>query len=340
MNILVVGLNHVTAPIEIRERFSLPQRELKAALSALREYDSIEEALILSTCNRVEVYAAAKEISPGFESIQDFLSNFFRIVKGDVKGSLYLLNNVEAIRHLFNVVSSLDSMIIGENQILGQVKETYFKAREYNATGKNLNFVFEEAIKTGKRVRTETQIGKGAVSVSSTAIELAKKIFESLEGKKVLIIGAGKVGELAVKNLFGRGIETVLVANRNFERAEELAGQFRGKAIRFESIGNYLEQSDIVISSTSASHFILKEKQVAEIMKKRKNAPLFLIDLGVPRNIEPEVNKIDNVYVYNIDDLARIRQVNIQERLIEAAKAKQIVEKYTRQVALELFRCL
>ena len=206
------------------------------------------------------------------------------------------------------------------------MKDAYVRAMEANTSGKRLNGLFEEAIRVGKRVRTETGIGKGAVSVSTAAIELSRKIFESLEGKKVLIVGAGKIGELTVKNLYSRGVLTVVVANRTFEKAVELARAFRGSAIRFEEIAQALKEADIVISSTSAPHYILKAQDIAAVMRGRNNNPLFLIDLGLPRNIDPAVNEVDNVYVYNIDDLAQVRDANIKDRMKEARKAEAIVE--------------
>lgn len=339
MNIQILGLNHKTAPIEIREKLVFSQESLAEALFLLKKYSSVEENLILSTCNRVEIYAVVKDALSGAEDIQDFICNFHRVRREDIRNHFYLFKDIEAIRHLFKVVSSLDSMILGETQIFGQVKDAYSKARQCNTAGRNLSSLFEEAIRAGKRVRTETQIGKGAVSISTAAIELAKKIFEDLAGKKVLIIGAGKIGELVVKNLYSRGIETVLVANRTFARAKELAEIFKGKAIGFEEIGRALEDkdADILISSTSAPHFILDKNDLRLIMQKRNHAPLFIIDLGLPRNIDPQINAIGNTYLYNIDDLAQVRDANLRERLKEAKKAEQILEYHIAQITKEIF---
>jgi glutamyl-tRNA reductase len=209
-----------------------------------------------------------------------------------------------------------------------KVKDAYFKAREINASGRNLNNLFEEAIRIGKKIRTETGIGKGAVSVSTAAIELARRIFESLEGKTVLIIGAGKIGEMTVKNLASRGVKTVVVANRTYEKAQELAGVFGGNAIRFDEIASALAGADIVISSTSAPHFILGKEEVSAAMKRRNNEPLFLIDLGLPRNIDPAAHSVGNAYVYNIDDLAQVRDANIKDRMTEARKAEKMIDGY------------
>jgi glutamyl-tRNA reductase len=326
MNIHVLGLNHKTAPIDVREKLSFPQDTLAAALTELKGCDFVEEDVILSTCNRTEIYAAVEDLGAGLDSLKRFIAGAGSVSPRELESYFYSFSGKEAVRHLFRVAASLDSMIVGETQIFGQVKDAYVRAMEANTSGKRLNGLFEEAIRVGKRVRTETGIGKGAVSVSTAAIELSRKIFESLEGKKVLIVGAGKIGELTVKNLYSRGVLTVVVANRTFEKAVELARAFRGSAIRFEEIAQALKEADIVISSTSAPHYILKAQDIAAVMRGRNNNPLFLIDLGLPRNIDPAVNEVDNVYVYNIDDLAQVRDANIKDRMKEARKAEAIVE--------------
>jgi len=326
MNIQIIGLNHKTAPIEVRERISIRPETIPGALSALKSCGCIQEALILSTCNRTEIYAVAENNPQGLISIRSFISDFHKIALNAFEGHLYSFSGKDAIRHLFRVASSLDSMIVGETQIFGQVKDAYFAARQYNAAGRCLSCLFEEAIRVGKKVRTDTQIGKGAVSTTTAAIELSRKIFETLENKKVLIIGAGKIGELTVKNLNSRGVKTVMVANRTFARAEELARIFCGEAIKFEGISAALKNTDIVISSTSAPHFVLNKEDIIAAMRSRKSEPLFIIDLGLPRNIDPQVNGIDNVYLYNIDDLAQVADANIKDRRKEAAKAEAIID--------------
>ena len=338
MNIQVVGLNHKSAPIEIRERISFSAKKLFDALVSLKRCPPIEEGLILSTCNRVEIYTVCIDARKGFQLAQEFLSDFHKINPAFFKEHLYLFNDAPAIRHLFRVVSSLDSMVVGETQIFGQVKQAYFKAREAQAAGKILSCVFEEAIKVGKLVRSETKIGRGAVSISSAAITLAKKIFGNLDDKKVLIIGAGKIAELAVKDLYSQGIKTVLVANRTFEKARELARLFRGLAIRLEKIADYARDADILISSTSAPHFLVEYRQVLELMRQRNHRPIFLIDLGLPRNISPEVNEVENVHLYNIDDLAGVCDANLKERLREAQKAERIIDSRLELVSQELLR--
>lgn len=326
MRLQVFGVNHKSAPIELREKISFPLKKLAPALSALKGRDSLQECLILSTCNRMEIYsAAAKPQSP--PCIRKFLSDFHRIEPSLLNKHFYLYHDAQAIEHLFRVAASLDSMVVGETQILGQVKTAYSQARETGTMGHFLGRVFEEAIKTGKRVRSQTQIGKGAVSTSSAAIELTKGIFKNLKDKNVLIIGAGKIAELAVENLHAKGVKTVIVANRTFEKARELAEVFKGTAIRFEDISLYLEDADIVISSTSAPHFILKEKQVQEVMRHRNHRPLLLIDLGLPRNIPQETGKIKNAHLYNLDDLSGVCEANLKERLSEAKKAEAIIRE-------------
>lgn len=326
MNILLIGLNHKSAPIEIREKAAFNENKLTAALAALKNYEGIEEGLILSTCNRTEIYAVSRDYARGVEYLWDFVCRALEKSEEEIRKYFYVLRDKKAVEHLFRVSASLDSMIVGETQILGQVKDAYFKSRELNSVGRVLDGIFEEAIRVGKKVRAQTQIGKGAISTSTAAIELSRKIFESLDNKKVLIIGAGKIGELTVKNLSSRGLKSVIVANRTLEKARELARQFQGMAIEFEGIFDGMRLSNIVICSTNAPHFIITKENVQKVMRARNNLPLFFIDLGMPRNIEPSVNEIENVYLYDIDDLALVRDANIKERLNEANKAQQIVE--------------
>lgn len=326
MNIGLLGLNHKTAPVSIREKVAFSGEGLDKALLSLSRHGFIKENLIISTCNRTEIYAVVDDPAD-IPRLRDFLSEFHGIDRGIVSEYLYEFTGKRAVEHLFEVVSSLDSMIVGETQIFGQVKDAYFKARSLNTIGKTLDSLFEEAIRVGKKVRTQTQIGKGAVSTSTAAIELARKIFDSLEGRTVLIIGAGKIGEMTVKNLNSRGVRTVLVANRTLSKARELASVFGGEAVSFEGIDESMSKADIIISSTSAPHFVITAGQVKGVMKKRSNEPLFFIDLGVPRNIDPAVNAIENAYVYNIDDLASVRDANIRERMAAAEDARAIINK-------------
>ncbi len=325
MNFLVLGLNHKSAPLEIREKVSFSASKTLDALESLKYCPYIEECLILSTCNRVELYAIS-ENKEAFGSLKNFLYDYHNL-REPIDEYLYLYENQEAILHLFRVVSSLDSMMVGENQILAQVKQAYINAHSCGAGDRFISLLFQEALRIGKKVRTETNINKGAVSISSAAVELARSILGDLAGKKILIIGAGKVGELTVRNLTDRGIEMVLVANRTYYRAVQLAEVFNGRAIRYDEMFEALREVDIVISSTSAPHYILKKEDLISVMSARNGRAIFLIDLSLPRNIEEEICKIENVYLYNIDDLKKKGELNLAERLKEAQRAEQIVRE-------------
>lgn len=337
MDIQLIGLNHKTAPIELREKVSFSSQRLAQELAALSGMPGIRESVIISTCNRTELYACGDDCAAAAASLRQFLCSRTGLPEQEIREHCYALSGRQAVEHLFRVAASLDSMIVGETQIFGQVKDAYFKARECRTLGRTLDALFEEAIHAGKRVRTQTQIGKGAVSTSTAAIELARKIFDTLEGKQVLIIGAGKIGELTVKNLFSRGVRTVLVANRTLAKARELAAGFGGTAVSFEQIGQALCSADIVISSTSAPHYLVDKAAVEAVMRRRPQRSLFFIDLGMPRNIDPCAGQVENVYVYNIDDLAGVRDANIRERMAEAAKAERIVNECVEAVCS---RCL
>ena len=337
MHFQIVGINHKSAPIGIREKVSFSAKELGSALRQLASSEAIAETLILSTCNRVELYSITGDLRQGFQSAVEFLCGFHKIENKYLKEHLYCLHDTHALRHLFRVVSSLDSMVVGETQIFGQVKDALAKAKESATIGKQLNKIFEEAIRVGKKARAETAIGKGAVSISSAAIALAKKIFGNLNNKKILIIGAGKIAELAVDNLYAKGVKTVIVANRTFDKAKELASLFGGQAVGFDQIFGCLQDADILISSTSAPHYIITYKHIAEAMKLRNHRTLFLIDLGLPRNISPEVSELEQVHLYNIDGLTSVCDANIRERLLEVKKVEQIIERRMARLEKELF---
>lgn len=323
MSIFIFGLNHKTAPLPIREKIAFPRSTLSHALISLRSYPYIEESIILSTCNRVELYV--ESLSPlCAESLKQFIMDYHELTD-DIFTYCFLYRDRAAVHHLFSVVASLDSMVIGENQILNQVKEAYFKAKSCEVVGKILSMLFEEAIKVGKKVRSQTHIGSGAVSISTSAVELAKSVMASLEGKKVLIVGAGTIGELIVKNLAQRGVKTICVANRTYGRAVRLARDFGGEAINFNAFKEVLSHADIVISSTNAPHYVIKKDDIAKVMQER-TTPLFLIDLGVPRNIEQTISNIDDVFLYNIDDLESVCEKNLAKRWVEVKEAKKIVK--------------
>lgn len=334
MNFQILGISHKTAPVQLMERISFSDKNISMALATLKNYNSIRECLILSTCNRVEIYAMVNDISAGVKDIQNFICNFHNIQEEEIKNHVYVYVNIDTLRHLFRVASSLDSMVIGEAQILGQVKDAYYKAKENGATGKNLEKFFEEAIRVGKKVRSQTLIGQGAVSVGSASVQLLEKIFKNLKEKRVFIIGTGKIGELIIKKLLSKGLETILVANRTFEKALHLARNFNGKVVRFEEIVHGIKESDIIITSTTASNFIVTKEEIKQIMLQRNNKSLFLIDLGVPRNIDPSITEIDNVHLYNIDDLTQVCNENLKVRLKEISKAEQIIEEQIQKVAV------
>ncbi|MCX7927054.1 MAG: glutamyl-tRNA reductase [Candidatus Omnitrophica bacterium] len=336
MYLSVVGLNYKTASIDIREKLVFPKERLAEVYALLLALEDVKELVLLSTCNRTEFYLVTEFSINENKKFWNIISRLACLSWVELEQYFYRYTDKDAIRHLFCVASSLDSMVIGETQVLGQVKDAYFLARQYSAVGRVLEMVFEEAIRIGKKVRTETQIGKGAVSTSSAAIELARKIFNSLEQKTVMIVGAGKIGELTVKNLYERGVSTVIVANRTLKKAQQLAEQFCGRAIEFSEFTKMLEVSDIVISSTSAPHFVLSKEEVIGIMPKRHNRPLFLIDLGLPRNIDPRINDIANVYLYNIDDLKCVCDANKRERIKEAEKARVIIERHVEKISADL----
>jgi len=323
--VILVGLNYRTAPVEIRERISFPEEDLDRYLKALQGLPSLAEGFILSTCNRVEICAAARDPEKGVDEIKDFLALQHRLPLSEFKDTLYVLQGEELVRHIFRVAASLDSMVVGEPQILGQIKRAYRTAHAARTTGTLLNKLLHKAFSVAKRVRTETGIGNRAVSVSFVAVELAKRIFARLEGREALIVGAGEMCELAAQHLVREGVQRILVTNRTWERAMELAERFHGEAIPFSELPNALLRADIVISSTGSPDFIVKREEVSDIIRKRKNSPLFFIDIAVPRDIDPQVNTIDNVYLYDIDDLQEVAEANIKDRQHEARRAEAIV---------------
>ncbi len=325
MKILVTGLNHKTAPVEVRERLAFDGPKLEEGLRELLRLKNVEEGLIISTCNRVELYTHVKEIEPAVEEIKGFLSEFHSIPPESLEGSLYFYSERDAIRHVFRVASSLDSMVVGEPQILGQVKDAFDFALKRKATGVLLNKLLKKAISVAKRVRTETRIAENAVSISYAAVELAKKIFADLSEKTFMLLGAGEMAELAVRHLINNGVRDVTVANRTYQRGVELAKEFCGRAIKFEDFKEELVNTDIIICSTGAPTYILYKEDMQKIMKERKNRSVFIIDISVPRNIDPEINDIDNVYLYDVDDLQGVVDANILERRKEAERAEAIV---------------
>jgi glutamyl-tRNA reductase len=325
MNLILIGMNHKTAPVEIRERLSIACTEGFNPLEEIKAIPGVGESLYLSTCNRVEILARIQEGTNAEARIKSLIFRHGNLDEEEMARCLYVYRDGAAISHLFRVAASLDSLIMGEPQILGQVKDAYRLAVDHQAAGIILNKLLHRAFRVAKRVRTETGIASHAVSVSYAAVELAKKIFGSLKGKKVLLIGAGEMSELAARHLIKHGGDRIFVANRTQERAIQMAADFQGVAVDFDRLGDSLREVDIVISSTGAPGYVLTYDMIAAVLKRRKNRLLFLIDIAVPRDIDPRAGEIDNVYLYNMDNLQDIADDNMQIRRGEAEKGELIV---------------
>jgi glutamyl-tRNA reductase len=327
MSILVIGLSHRSSPVTIRERFAFAEARVPAVLQMLRETGIAQEAVILSTCNRVEIYAAT-ELEPrqGFASLRDFLVTCHDY-REPLTDEIYSLGEPQSIHHLFKVACGLDSMVLGETEILGQLKKAYDTALQAGHTGPRLNKAFQRAFNVAKQVRSTTNIQRGSVSVGSVAVELAEKIFSALNDRDVMVIGAGDTSEKTARALLSRGARSILVSNRSHDKAVALAGELGGRAIRFEEWSKEFANIDIVISSTSAPHYLLDRARLEPLMKARRNRPLLLIDIAVPRDIEPEVNLMPNVYLYNIDDLQAIADDYLKLRSEEIARCEKIIRE-------------
>lgn len=330
MAIVVVGVNHKTAPVAVREQLAFALQDLAVPLQRFR-HPTVDELVILSTCNRVEFYLDVHDTEAGCAACVEFIAAHHRLQPAQFVPHLSQGYDIEAVRHLFRVAASLDSMVLGEPQILGQVKTAYLAARAAGRTGAVLTQLFERALGVGKRIRHETGINDHAVSVSYAAVELAKKIFESLQQRTVMVVGAGDTAELAARHLVRQGVTTVFVANRTAERATQLAQTLPAKAIPWESLSAHLVHTDIVISSTSAPHPVISKAMVQEVMRARKGRPMFFIDIAVPRDIEPTVNTLDSVFLYDIDALAHVVEANRRERQREALAAEELVWREVQQ---------
>ena len=328
-NLILLGINHNTAPIEVRERLAIEPSRLADATRALVHQPGIREALILSTCNRVELLTVqdAAQSTPEVPGTLNFLYEYLNIPITDLQPHLYEFREREAIRHLFRVASSLDSMVVGEPQILGQVKASYTVAREVGAVSTTLDGLLQRAFTVAKRVRNETQIGSSSVSIASVAVDLARKIFDSLEGKTVLLVGAGKMSELAARHLIQQGAATILVANRTQSRAEQIAADFNGQVIPFDQVYEQADRADIVITSTGAPQKIFERSHGQHFLHRRRNRPMFFIDIAVPRDVDPRMNEVDGCFVYDIDDLQQVAQANLADRSREAEAAETIVTR-------------
>jgi glutamyl-tRNA reductase len=325
--ILLLGVNHKTTPVEVRETIALADG-YEEPLTALRTIKGLREYYLLSTCNRVEFLLVIDEGSQVEDEIIRFLFGE-TLSREECLKYLYILEGKKAVNHLFMVAASLDSMVVGEAQILGQLKEAYRHASHFGATGPLLNRLLHKAFSVAKRVRTETAIGSSAVSISYAAVQLAKKIFGNLKDKNVMLVGAGEMAELAAEHLVGQGVTSVVVANRTLSRAVDLAKRFKGRAVSIDELVLQLETVDIIISSTGATDIILYRDEVKSIMRSRKNRPLFFIDIAVPRDLDPALNELENVYLYDIDDLSNVVEINKSERDKEAVKAGRIVDEET-----------
>ncbi len=328
MGLLVVGLNHTTASVAVREKLSFSSLETSTLLKELVKKPMVQEALLLSTCNRTELYAFINgDPERGEKFILDFMLNFKGVSFPTKRDYFYSFHNIDTVHHLFRVAAGLDSMIVGENQILRQIKSAFNICCETGSNGIILNRLFHLAFKVGKRARTETNIGMGSVSVSSTAVELAKEIFADLSSRSVLLIGAGETGELTALCMKKRGIHNFFISNRTFSKAENLATLLQAKAVTLSAIAEVLAKVDIVISSTSSRDYIINYDLIKKIMSKRNNKPLFIIDISVPRNFDPEIGSINNVFLYSIDDLQNVIDKNIEKRNAEVEKVQQIIEE-------------
>ncbi|HVJ07026.1 MAG TPA: glutamyl-tRNA reductase [Acidisarcina sp.] len=320
-NIVLLGVNHKTAPIELREQLAIPAHRLAEATERLVATAGIDEGMILSTCNRVEILTCQESGA----DLLHFLNQYLDIDPSLLRPHIYEYREQEAVRHLFRVAASLDSMVVGEPQILGQVKESYTVARSVGAVQSNLEKLLQSAFTVAKKVRSETQIGSSSVSIASVAVELAQKIFGSLDGKTVLLVGAGKMSELAARHLQQQGAGTIFVANRTYERAVRVAKEFHGRPIPLDDLHSTADQADIIITSTGAPHPIFRKEHGQRFMQKRRNRPMFFIDIAVPRDVDPGMNRIEGIFVYDIDDLQSVAASHLAERTREAENAESIV---------------
>ncbi len=322
MRFQLIGVNHNSAPLEVRERLAIPESRLPDACRDLSAYPGIEECMVISTCNRVEIVA---HTTNGHADLRGFLHQHFHLKPEELDAHLYEFREKEAVRHLFRVASSLDSMVVGEAQILGQVKEAYATARAVGAVRGQLDQLFSRAFAVAKRVRSETAVGSSSVSIASVAVELAKKIFGTLEGKTVFIVGAGKMSELAARHLMAHGCASIFVANRTYDRAIGLAQKFNGQAIRFDDLYNTCDRADIVITSTGSPHAIFRREHGEQFLARRKNRPMFFIDIAVPRDVSPDMAKLDGIFTYDIDDLQQAVSSHVADRRKEAELAEAII---------------
>jgi glutamyl-tRNA reductase len=327
MPVVVIGLSHHSSPVNVREKFAFPEISIPGTLQKLREAGIATEAVILSTCNRVELYVATDlPEAQAFTALQQFLLDHHNYQE-PLNGELYTLGEPKSLEHLFKVACGMDSMVLGETEILGQIKKAYELALLHKHTGQRLNKAFQRAFNSAKYIRTQTCIQRGSVSVGSVAVELAEKIFASLHDRQVMVLGAGDTSEKTARALLSRGAHSILVSNRSYDRAVALASELRGRAVHFEQWAAEFCRVDIVISSTSAPHYVIDRAKLEPLLKLRRHRPLLLIDIAVPRDIDPEVNYMDGVYLYNIDDLQAIADDHLNQRREEIARCEAIIRE-------------
>jgi glutamyl-tRNA reductase len=336
MRFSITGVNHKSAPVEVRERLAFDEQSLSLALAELKRRPGFCEGLILSTCNRVEVALTCEDPSASGVAVDEFLADTRQVQREWVTPYLYHYEDSEAIRHLFRVAASLDSMVVGEPQILGQLKSAYSMAKEQGAVTGFMDTLLTRAFNVAKRVRSETDIGANAVSVSYAAVELAREIFGSLQDKKVMIVGAGKMSELAARHLRRSGATQIFVTNRTPERAAEMAQLFEGQIVEYTRFLSFLPEVDIVIASSGAPHYIIVRDDMKKVREARRNRPMFLIDIAVPRNIEPSVNELDNIFLYDIDDLQKVVETNLKGRMNSAEEAEAIIREEVERMMARL----
>lgn len=331
MLILVVGINYRTAPVQIRERLSFTESTLNEATAELTAHPVIEGCVVLFTCNRTEIYAAVREVDDGLRAIESYIAGFSGLDRSEIKNYTYTHVWQDAVRHLFRVAAGFDSMLLGETQILGQVRDAYQFAQDWGSTHKILNALFQRALSIGKEIRRKTGIDQNAVSVSYAAVELARQTMGDLGGRLVLVIGAGKMSELAARYLVDNGVMGVIVSNRSYERACILAGQFKGRAVKFDQLYDYIQKADIVISCTAAAHYVVHYHQMDGVVAGRRGRKLLLIDIAVPRDIDPRISELPGVTLLDIDDLQKVINRNLAWRRQVAAAAEDIIEEESGQ---------
>lgn len=338
MEILVVGVNHKTAPVEIRERFAVPSHKTESAFQALSNKGVFKERLILSTCNRTEIYGVGESAQDSIQKTKEFLSEYSNLEIEKFEDKLYILKQPDSVKHLFTVASGLDSMVLGETEIIGQVKDAYLSAHKNQQTGKVLNTLFQKSFKVAKDLRSQTQIGVGQVSIASVAVNLAEKIFEDLANTRVMVIGTGQMATQVAKTMLTKGARSLFVSSHHHDRAQALALSLGGEAIEYQSFENRVQDVNVVIASTLAPKVLIHKEQVKTWMKARHERPLFIIDIAVPRNIDPEIEKLDNVYLYNIDDLREIADKNMAYRQSQIDSCSKLIESQKENFMHWLFK--